>query len=275
MSHVPLGGNILRPHPDWGDLPNTYVTMGITAENIAERYHVSREDQDAYSMESNRRAHLAIGDGRFAREMVSIKSWRYKITEGGKRGREKFLFHTDEGVRWPVNGEALGKLTSPFRYGGSVTAGNSSRMADGAAFVMLMSAGKALSLGLTPMARLSHYAVVGCSPEEMGIGPVLAIPRVLEMAGLKMADIDVFEINEAFAAQVVYCIRALNIEERWRSGEVNPNGGAIAFGHPLGATGARLTSQLLYELKRRRAKRGIVSLCVGGGMGAAGIFEMI
>ncbi len=274
MSHIPLGGNVLRPHPNWGDLPNTYVTMGVTAENIAERRHISRQDQDAFSVESNRRAYEAIRGGKFAAEIVPINAWRYNRAEDGKRVRERFPFLTDEGVRWPASMEDLGRLTSPFRRGGSVTAGNSSQMADGAAFAMLMSAEKAQCLGLSPMARLVHYAVVGCPPEEMGVGPALAIPKVLKMAGLTMDDIDVFEINEAFASQAIYCIREMGIEDRWRAGDVNPNGGAIALGHPLGATGAKLAAQLLYELKRRQAKRGIVSMCVGGGMGAAGIFEV-
>jgi acetyl-CoA acyltransferase len=274
MSHIPLGGNVLRPHPDWGDLPDTYVTMGVTAENIAERCHISRHDQDAFSVESHRRAHEAIKDGKFAAEIVPVNAWRYRRAADGKRVRERFMFLADEGVRWPTSLEELGKLTSPFKKGGTVTAGNSSQMADGATFAMLMSAGKAQSLGLTPMARLAHYTVVGCSPEEMGVGPARAITKVLKMAGLSMDDIDVFEINEAFASQSIYCIREMGIEDRWRAGDVNPNGGAIALGHPLGATGAKLTAQLLYELKRRQAKRGIVSMCVGGGMGAAGIFEL-
>ena len=156
-----------------------------------------------------------------------------------------------------------------------MTAGNSSQMADGAAFALLMNAARAEALGLKPLARLTWYAAVGCPPEEMGIGPALAIPKVLEMAGMMIGDIDVFEINEAFAAQVIYCIRALGIEDRWRAGDVNPHGGAIALGHPLGATGAMLASRLLYELKRRKARRGIVAMCVGGGMGTAGLFEML
>ena len=275
MSHVPLGGNLLRPHPDWGDLPNTYVTMGITAENIAAAYHVSREDQDIFSVESHSRAHEAVKTGRFSEEIVPLEASRYKTAKSGKRIREKVRFEVDDGIRWPAGAEELAKLSSPFRRGGSVTAGNSSQMSDGAAFSLLMSARKAAALGIKPLARLACYAVVGCRPEEMGVGPALAIPKVLAMAGLKMKDIDVFEINEAFAAQAIYCLRALNIEDRWRMGDVNPNGGAIALGHPLGATGAKLTAQLLYELKRRQAGRGIVAMCVGGGMGAAGIFEMI
>ncbi len=276
MSHIPLGGNILRPHPEWGDLPNAYVTMGITAENIAAAYHISREDQDAFSVESHRRAYEAIKTGKFTGEIVPLQAGRYKAARSGKRIREKVVFEIDDGVRWPASMGELGKLASPFRRGGSVTAGNSSQMTDGGAFSLLMSARKAARLGIKPLARLTSYAVVGCRPEEMGVGPTLAIPRVLEMAGgLTAADIDVFEINEAFASQALHCIRVLGIEDRWRAGDVNPNGGAIALGHPLGATGAKLTTQLLHELKGRQTRRGIVSLCVGGGMGVAGIFELM
>ncbi len=275
MSHIPMGGNILRPHPQWGGLPNPYVTMGITAENVAAAYGISRTDQDAFSMESHRRAHEAIQAGRFSGEIIPLRAGSYSTAKDGKRTRGQTVFEIDDGVRWPTSMEELGRLTSPFRRSGSVTAGNSSQMSDGAAFSLLLSSRKAEALGLRPLARLASYAVVGCRPEEMGVGPALAIPRVLEMAGLTTADIDVFEINEAFAAQILYCLRTLGIEDRWRSGDVNPNGGAIALGHPLGATGAKLTAQLLHELKRRKSRRGLVSLCVGGGMGAAAIFELM
>jgi acetyl-CoA acyltransferase len=275
MSHIPLGGNILRPHPDWGDLPNTYTAMGITAENVAERYLVSRKDQDFYSLESHRRAFAAVKSGLFGPGLIPVNAWRYLKNEKGERAREQVLFAADEGVRWPAGMEDMERLKSPFREGGTVTAGNSSQMADGAAFALLMNAARAESLGLKPLARLTWYAAVGCPPEEMGIGPALAIPKVLQMAGMTIGDIDVFEINEAFAAQVIYCIRALGIEDRWRAGDVNPHGGAIALGHPLGATGAMLASRLLYELKRRKVRRGIVAMCVGGGMGTAGLFEML
>jgi acetyl-CoA acyltransferase len=171
--------------------------------------------------------------------------------------------------------EDLAKLKSPFKQGGSVTAGNASQMTDGAAFAMLMTAEKAKEIGVKPIAKLTYYAVAGCKPEEMGIGPAFAIPKVLKMAGLTTKDIDIFEINEAFASQALYSIRSIGIEDRLAAGDINPNGGAIALGHPLGATGAKLTAQLLAELKRRKAKRGIVSMCIGGGMGAAGIYEMI
>jgi len=275
MTHVPMGGNVFRPHPEWGDLPNVYVSMGITAENVAANYKVSREDQDRFGMESNRRAYEAIKAGKFKDEIIPIKAYRYTKSKEGKRIREQVVFDMDDGVRWPTTMEDLARLKSPFKQGGSVTAGNSSQMTDGAGFALLMSEDKAKSSGLKPLARLTHYAVAGCKPEEMGIGPAFAIPKVLKLAGLTTKDIDVFEINEAFACQALYSIRAVGIEDRLAAGDINPNGGAIALGHPLGATGAKLTAQLLYELKRRNAKRGIVSMCIAGGMGAAGIFEMM
>ena len=275
MSHVPMGGNVFRPHPDWGDLPNVYVSMGITAENVAANYKISREEQDRFGMESNRRAYEAIKAGKFKDEIIPIKAFRYAKSKSGKKIREQVVFDMDDGVRWPTTMEDLGRLKSPFKQGGSVTAGNSSQMTDGAAFTLLMSEQKAKASGLKPMAKLTHFAVAGCKPEEMGIGPAFAIPKVLKLAGLTTKDIDVFEINEAFACQALYSIRAVGIEDRLKAGDINPNGGAIALGHPLGATGGKLTAQLLYELKRRKAKRGIVSMCIAGGMGAAGIFEMI
>ena len=275
MSHIPMGGSIFRPHPDWGDLPNVYVSMGITAENVAANYNISREDQDRFALESNRKAFEAVQTGKFKEEIIPIKAHRYAKTKGGKRIREQVVFDADDGIRWPTTTEDLARLKSPFKQGGSVTAGNASQMTDGAAFTLLMSSDKAKAIGQRPLAKLTYYAVAGCKPEEMGVGPAFAIPKVLNMAGLTTKDIDVFEINEAFASQILYSIRAIGIEDRLNAGDSNPNGGAIALGHPLGCTGAKLTAQLLYELKRRKAKRGIVSMCIGGGMGAAGIFEMI
>ena len=278
MSHIPMGGSIFRPNPDWafdGSMPNVYVSMGITAENVAASYNISREDMDKFGLESNRRAFEAIKAGKFKEEIIPIEAFKYKILKNGKRVREKVIFDTDDGVRWPAKIEDMAKLKSPFKQGGTVTAANSSQMTDGAAFALLMTAEKAKELGLKPLARLSHYAVAGCKAEEMGVGPAYAIPKVLKMAGLTTKDIDVYEINEAFASQAIYSVRAIGIEDRYFAGDINPNGGAIALGHPLGCTGAKLTAQLLHELKRRKAKRGIVSMCIGGGMGAAGIYEML
>ena len=278
MSHIPMGGSIFRPNPDWafdGSMPNVYVSMGVTAENVAANYNVTREDMDRFGMESNRKAYEAIKSGKFKGEIIPIKAYKYKILKNGKRVREKFVFDTDDGVRWPTKLEDMAKLKSPFKQGGNVTAANSSQMTDGAAFSLLMTAEKAKAISLKPLARLAYFAVTGCRAEEMGVGPAYAIPKVLKMAGLTTKDIDVFEINEAFASQALYSIRAIGIEDRLIAGDINPNGGAIALGHPLGCTGAKLTAQLLHELKRRKAKKGIVSMCIGGGMGAAGIYEML
>lgn len=275
MSHIPMGGSQFRPDPDWGSRPNTYVSMGITAENVAAKYNVSREYQDKMGVESNRRATEAIKAGKFKEEIVPIQAWKYKKDASGKRIREAVVFDTDDGVRWPTTVADLGKLRPAFKAGGSVTAGNSSQMTDGAAFALLMTVEKAKALGLKPLAKMTVFAVAGCAPEEMGIGPAVAIPKALKLAGLKPEDIDLFEINEAFAAQAIASCRSIGIEERYWKGDINPNGGAIALGHPLGATGAKLTAQILHEAKRRKAKRCLVSMCIGGGMGAAGIYEML
>jgi len=277
MTHIPMGGSAMRPHPDWkfdGSMPNVYINMGNTAENVAANHNISREDQDKMGVESNRRAYEAIKAGKFKEEIIPIQAAKYKI-KNGKRIREYVTFDTDDGVRWPATVENMAKLKSPFKAGGSVTAANSSQMTDGAAFCMLMTAEKAKELKLKPIARLAYYAVAGVMSEEMGVGAAYAIPKVLKMAGLTPKDIDVYEINEAFASQAIYSCRVVGIEDRYWAGDVNPNGGAIAIGHPLGCTGAKLTAQLLHELKRRKAKRGIVSMCIGGGMGAAGIYEML
>lgn len=277
MTHIPMGGSAMRPHPDWkfdGSMPNVYINMGNTAENVATNHNISREDQDKMGVESNRRAFEAIKAGKFKDEIIPIKAAKYKI-KNGKRIREYVTFDTDDGVRWPTSVENMAKLKSPFKAGGSVTPANSSQMTDGAAFCMLMTAEKAKELKLKPIARMTHYAVAGCLAEEMGVGPAYAIPKVLKMAGLTTKDIDVYEINEAFASQAIYSCRTVGIEDRYWAGDINPNGGAIALGHPLGCTGAKLTAQLLQELKRRGKKRGIVSMCIGGGMGAAGIYEML
>jgi len=275
MSHIPMGGSIYRPHPEWGDLPNTYVSMGITAENVADEFAVTREDQDKFAVESNRRAHEAIVAGKFIDEIIPIEAWHYSTNAKGRKIKTRKTFSIDDGVRWPTTMAGLAKLKSPFKAGGIVTAGNSSQMTDGAAFSLVMSAEKAKALGLKPIAKLTNFAVAGVRPEIMGAGPAVAIPKVLQQAGLKTSDIDLFEINEAFASQCLYSLREADLEKRYWDGDINPNGGAIALGHPLGCTGAKLTAQLLHELQRRKGKCGIVSMCIGGGMGAAGIFEMM
>jgi len=277
MSHIPMGGSAMRPNPDWkfdGSMPNVYINMGNTAENVAMNHNVSREDMDKFGVESNRRAFEAIKAGKFKEEIIPIQAFKYAI-KNGKRIRQTVTFDTDDGVRWPVTLENMAKLKSPFKAGGNVTAANSSQMTDGAAFSLLMTAEKAKALKLKPIAKLTHYAVAGVMSEEMGVGPAYAIPKVLKLAGLTPKDIDVYEINEAFASQAIYSCRVVGIEDRYWAGDINPNGGAIALGHPLGCTGAKLTAQLLHELKRRGGKRGIVSMCIGGGMGAAGIYEML
>jgi len=277
MSHIPMGGSAMRPNPDWkfdGSMPNVYINMGNTAENVAMNHNVSREDMDKFGVESNRRAYEAIKAGKFKEEIIPINAFKYKV-KNGKRIREVVTFNEDDGVRWPVTMENMAKLKSPFKAGGNVTAANSSQMTDGAAFALLMTAEKAKALKLKPIAKMTHYAVAGCMSEEMGVGPAYAIPKVLKLAGLTPKDIDVYEINEAFASQAIYSCREIGIEDRYWAGDINPNGGAIALGHPLGCTGAKLTAQLLHELKRRGGKRGIVSMCIGGGMGAAGIYEML
>lgn len=276
MSHIPMGGSSARPMPDYPwDKPYPYVSMGITSENVAANYKMTREELDKFGLESNRRAYEAIKAGKFKDEIIPIQAWKYKVTKSGKRVREAVVFDMDDGVRWPSTIADMAKLKSPFKAGGVSTAANSSQMTDGAAFTLLMSADKAKELDLKPLARLANYAVAGCKPEEMGIGPAVAVPKVLKQAGLKTDDIDLFEFNEAFASQALYSVRKLGLEDRYLKGDINPNGGAIALGHPLGCTGAKLTAQILHEAKRRKAKRCIVTMCIGGGMGAAGIYEML
>ncbi|MBN1364047.1 MAG: thiolase family protein [Syntrophaceae bacterium] len=277
MTHIPMGGSVFRPNPDWdySTMPNVYINMGNTAENVAANYSISREDLDKFGMESNRKAFEAIQAGKFKEEIIPVTAYKYKKDKDGKRIRTEIIFDTDDGVRWPVNLADMAKLKSPFKQEGSCTAANSSQMTDGAAFTLLMTDTKAQAIGVKPIAKLAYYAVAGCKPEEMGLGPKYAIPKVLKMAGLTTKDIEVFEINEAFASQALYCIRELGLEDRLNAGDINPNGGAIALGHPLGCTGAKLTAQLLHEMKRRGSKRGIVSMCIGGGMGAAAILEML
>jgi acetyl-CoA acyltransferase len=269
MSLIPMGGHVLLPNPDLlAEAPQVYLSMGLTAENVAREYHISREDQDAFALRSHQRALAAIQAGRFDREIIPL-TVRETLYEMGKTHPVETEFRVDEGPRADTSLEALAKLPAVFRLGGSVTAGNSSQMSDGAAAAVVMSDRKVRELGLQPMGRLLGYTVTGVAPELMGIGPVTAIPKVLAQVGLTLNDIGLIELNEAFAAQSLAVIRKLGLNEEI----VNVNGGAIALGHPLGCSGAKLTATLLHEMQRRGIRYGLVTMCVGGGMGAAGVFE--
>jgi acetyl-CoA acyltransferase len=279
MTMVPMGGNKVSPNP-WliDNYPDAYLGMGLTAENLAKKYGITREQADNFSYCSHQKALAAIAAGKFKDEIVSVDV-SYSVLEAGANGSPngtrpktmKAKFDTDEGPRADTSVEVLGKLKPVFHARGVVTAGNSSQMSDGAAAAVVMSAEKARALGLKPLARFLAFATAGCPPEEMGIGPVFAIPKALKIAGLTLDQIDVVELNEAFATQALSVIKAAGIDPA----RVNPNGGAIALGHPLGCTGAKLTASILRELERRNARYGMVTMCVGGGMGAAGIFERI
>ncbi len=270
MSMVPMMGYKFAPNPQFAmDLPQYYTNMGLTAENVSVKYNVSRADQDAFSLTSHQRAAAAVNSGRFDPELVPVDVEVKEMGSEGKPVTRKFTVKRDEGPRADTTLEALAKLKPAFKDGGTVTAGNSSQMSDGAAGVVIMSADKASSLGLKPLARFVSFAVGGVAPELMGIGPVVAIPKALKLAGLTLNDIDIIELNEAFAAQGLAVVREVGLDPE----KVNVNGGAIALGHPLGCTGAKLTTQLIYEMGRRKSKYGMVSMCIGGGMGAAAIFE--
>lgn len=271
MSSVPMTGHKLAPHPYLVDtMPEVYMSMGHTAEMVSNRFGVSRDDQDAFSVASHQKAAKAIAEGKFKAEIVPLKVVDKGIDANGKPYTREFLFDTDEGVRADSTVESLAKLRPAFAAKGSVTAGNSSQTSDGAAAVVVMSREKAEELGLKPLASFKAFAVGGVDPEIMGVGPVVAIPKALKLAGLTKEEIDLFEINEAFATQCLYVARHLELD----LDRLNVNGGAIALGHPLGCTGAKLTVSLMNELKRRGGGKGIVSMCVGGGMGAAGVFEV-
>jgi len=273
MSMGGMGG-VMRPNPDIlldPALSDTYIAMGKTAENVASQYNVSREDQDAFAVESHKKAAAAIAEGRFKDEIVSVPVKHTSLDSKGQRVTKEWVVSLDEGVRGDTNIAGLSKLRSAFVVGGTVTAGNASQTTDGAAAVLLMEAKAAEKAGLKPLGRFRGYAVTGCKPNEMGIGPVFAIPKVLEKAGLSLSDIGLVELNEAFASQALYCMRELGLDPAI----VNVNGGAIALGHPMGATGAKLTATLLHEMARRNIKYGIVSMCIGGGQGAAAIFELV
>ena len=261
MSLVPMGGNRIAPNPALVDsYPDVYLSTGLVGENHARESAISREEQDAFALRSHQRAIAAIDAGRFADEIVPVET-----------GTPGTRLATDEGPRRDTSLEALARLKPAFHVSGTVTAGNSSQTSDGASAVVVMAAGRAKELGLQPMARFVAFATAGVEPERFGIGPVPAIRKALKQAGLTLADIDLVELNEAFAAQVLACLRALPIDPE----RLNVNGGAIALGHPLGCTGAKLTTTLLYEMRRRQARYGLVTMCVGGGMGAAGIFERL
>jgi acetyl-CoA acyltransferase len=271
MSLLPLGGLKPSPNPWMAEhYPASLLTMGLTAERVARHYQVSREDQDAFAHESHQKALAAQAAGRFADELIPVPvTTAIPGKKAGKPVISEKIFSADEGPRADTSVEALAKLKPAFHAQGTVTAGNSSQTSDGAAATVLMEASRAKELGIRPLARLVSYAVTGCLPEEMGIGPVTAIPKALSRAGLKLDEIELIELNEAFAAQVLAVIRTLGLDPA----RVNVNGGAIALGHPLGCTGAKLTASLLQEMKRRKTRYGMVTMCVGGGMGAAGIFE--
>jgi acetyl-CoA acyltransferase len=269
MSLIPMGGNKISPNP-WlvENYPDSYLSMGLTAERVGQRFGITREASDEFALRSHQKALAAIAAGKFEEETVSVPV-SFTMPNGKKPKRQEIIFKVDEGPRADTSLEALGLLKPAFHVKGTVTAGNSSQMSDGAAAAVVMSADRAKALGIAPVLRYVSFATAGYKPEEMGLGPVFAIPKALKLAGLKLSDIDVIELNEAFAAQSLAVIRESGLDPE----KVNPNGGAIALGHPLGCTGAKLTASIARELKRRKARYGMVTMCVGGGMGAAGIFE--
>src|SRR5437870_5897557 len=269
MSMIPMGGNKSSPNPWLVDhYPDAYLSMGLTAERLANRYGLTREECDQFSLHSHEKALAAIQAGKFAEETVPVPV-SFTTPNGSKPKRQEITFKVDEGPRDDTSLEALLSLKPAFHVKGVTTAGNSSQMSDGAAAAVVMSGERAKQLGIKPLARYVSFATAGYKPEEMGIGPVFAIPKALKMAGLNLSDIEVIELNEAFASQSLSVIKELGLDPK----KINPNGGAIALGHPLGCTGAKLTATIIRELKRRNARYGLVTMCVGGGMGAAGIFE--
>lgn len=271
MTMIPMGGNKVSANP-WliENYPDAYLSMGLTAERLAQRFGITREQADEFSLQSHKKALAAIAAGKFNDELVPVPV-SFTTPNGSKPKRIDIEFKIDDGPRADTSLEALAGLKPAFHAKGTVTAGNSSQMSDGAAAAIVMSAERAKALGIKPLARYVAFATAGYKPEEMGIGPVYAIPKVLKIAGLKLDQIDVIELNEAFAAQSLSVIKAGELDPA----KVNPNGGAIALGHPLGCTGAKLTASIIRELKRRNGQYGLVTMCVGGGMGAAGIFESI
>ncbi|WP_091273044.1 acetyl-CoA C-acetyltransferase [Alteribacillus persepolensis] len=272
MSLIPMGGHVIAPNPTLVDeAPEYYMGMGYTAEQVANEFDVTRRDQDDFAAESHRRAAQAVKEGKFEDEIVPVDVEIRTVREDNSVHEQQVVLSADEGVRPDTTAETLQQLPPAFHPEGSVTAGNSSQMSDGAAAVLLMEKEQALAEGLTPLVKFRSFAAAGVRPEVMGIGPVEAIPKALNAAGLSLADIGLFELNEAFASQALQVIRELKIDPQ----KVNVNGGAIALGHPLGCTGAKLTVSLVNEMKRRNEQFGIVTMCIGGGMGAAGVFELI
>jgi len=269
MSLVPMGGNKPLPDPDLIEsMPESYITMGLTAENVAQRYNVSREDQDAFALESHQKAIVALNEGVFKDQILPIKVVN-RAFENGKTVKIEKTFDTDECVRFDTSIDRLSRLRPLFKAGGSVTAGNSCPMNDAAAATVIMSREKAEELGLKPLGVFRSFGVGGVDPEVMGIGPVVAVPKALKYAGITLDQVDLIELNEAFASQSLYVVRELGID----MSKLNVNGGSIALGHPLGCTGVYLTTKLLHEMERRNARYGVVTMCIGGGMGAAGVFE--
>jgi acetyl-CoA acyltransferase len=272
MSQVPIMGLTPSPNPYLVEHnPQVYTSMGLTAENVAEKFGISREDQDRFALSSHQKAAKAIKEGKFKEEVIPILAKVKEVKEDGTVVVKEVIFDTDEGVRYDASLEGMAALKSVFKAKGTVTAGNSSQTSDGAAAVVLMSREKAEKMGVKPMAAFRSFAVAGVPPEVMGIGPAYAVPKALKLAGLTLDQIGLVELNEAFASQALYVIRHLGLN----LDIVNVNGGAIAVGHPLGCTGAKLTTMLLYEMKRRNVRYGLVTMCIGGGMGAAGVFEKI
>ncbi|GAF21692.1 3-ketoacyl-CoA thiolase [Bacillus sp. JCM 19047] len=272
MSMIPIGGHVVKPNPKLIDeAPEYYMSMGYTAEEVARQYDISRSDQDAFATESHRRAAIAMKNGHFDDEIVPVHVEEHVLVEDGKVSVLDRMVAVDEGVRADTTIEGLAKLKPAFQLKGTVTAGNSSQMSDGAAAVLLMEKEEALERGLSPLLAFRSFAVAGVAPEVMGIGPIEAIPKAVRQAGLQLEDIGLFELNEAFASQSLAIIRTLGLDHD----KVNVNGGAIALGHPLGCTGSKLTLSLAHEMKRSGQQFGVVTMCIGGGMGAAGVFELI
>ena len=272
MSMIPMGGNLNVPVVSLGQvMPTAMTAMGNTAENVAAKYNITREMQDEFAFNSHKKAEAAQNAGKFDDEIIPVDAVKYRKNEKGHVEQYTVPFNKDEGIRYGLTMEQLQKLKPVFQKDGTVTAGNASQMNDAASVVLIMAKEKAEELGLKPIAKFVSFAVAGCAPELMGLGPVYAVPKALKLAGITQDDVDVWELNEAFSAQALGCIKEMGLDME----KVNPNGGGVALGHPLGCTGAMLTCKLLSELKRQGKKYGVVSMCIGGGMGAAGVYEML